>query len=175
VNNAADTSTGSRSILELERESWLRQFDTNLHGPLALIQAVVPTMVAAREGVIVNMTSGAANLRPVPAAASDSAAGPAPIGELLAYGASKAALNRLGNMIALELREHGIAVATVDPGFTRTELVELMGERGAVDAAAAVPMEIPVKTVMHLVTSDDPMQYTGQLLEAAAFVTEHGL
>lgn len=37
-----------------------------------------------------------------------------------------------------------------------------MGERGAVDAAAAVPMQVPATTVLHVVTCDDPMQYTGQ-------------
>ena len=93
----------------------------------------------------------------------------------MAYAASKAALNRLGNVIAPELRDLGIAVVMVDPGFTRTELVDLMGERGVVDATAAVPMEVPVKTVIHVITSNDPLQYTGEILRAAAFVKENGL
>ena len=78
-------------------------------------------------------------------------------------------------MIAPELRDLGIAVVMVDPGFTRTELVDLMGERGAVDADAAVPMEVPVKTVVHVITCDDPMVYTGQILRAAAFVADSRL
>jgi NAD(P)-dependent dehydrogenase (short-subunit alcohol dehydrogenase family) len=173
VNNAADTSGGTPSILDLDRADWLRQFDTNLHGPLSLIQAVLPSMRATGEGVIVNMTSGAGDLTPLwpPAPAS----GPIRIGERLAYGASKAALNRLGNMVAPELRELGIAVVMVDPGFTRTELVELMGQKGTVDPDGAVPMEIPMKTVVHVITCDDPLQYSGQILRAAAFVEANGL
>jgi NAD(P)-dependent dehydrogenase (short-subunit alcohol dehydrogenase family) len=172
VNNAADTSGGTPSIFDLDRGEWLAQFDANLHGPFSLMQAALPSLRDAGGGVIVNMTSGAGDLTPVRAAEPD---GPIRIGERVAYGASKAALNRLGNMIAPELRDLGIAVVMVDPGFTRTELVDLMGARGAVDPDAAVPMEVPVKTVVHVITCDDPMVYTGQILRAAAFVADNGL
>jgi NAD(P)-dependent dehydrogenase (short-subunit alcohol dehydrogenase family) len=164
VNNAADTSGGSPSLLELDRAEWLRQFDTNLHGPFSLMQAVLPSMAERGGGVIVNMTSGAGDLsprRPRP-----DGTGPIRIGERIAYGASKAALNRLGNMIAGDLAEIGVAVVTVDPGFTRTELVDLMGERGFVDPDGAVPMDVPVKTIIHVVTGEDPMRYSGTILRA---------
>jgi len=174
VNNAADTSGGTPSILDLDRADWLRQFDTNLHGPFSLIQEALPSMRDAGGGVIVNLTSGAGDLVPVEPTVPG-ATSPVRIGERVAYAASKAALNRLANVIAPELRELGVAVVNVDPGFTRTELVDLMGERGTVDADAAVPMEVPMKTVVHVITSDDPMQYTGQILRAAAFVEELGL
>jgi NAD(P)-dependent dehydrogenase (short-subunit alcohol dehydrogenase family) len=174
VNNAADTSGGTPSILDLDRQDWLRQFDANLHGPFSLMQAALPAMQAGGGGVIVNMTSGAGDLVAV-RSSSRTEGGPIRIGERVAYAASKAALNRLGNVIAPELRDLGIAVVMVDPGFTRTELVDLMGERGVVDAAAAVPMEVPVKTVIHIITSNDPLQYTGEILRAAAFVKENGL
>ena len=172
VNNAADTSGGANTIVALDRDDWLRQFDTNLHAPLSLIKAVVPVMQSRGGGVIVDMTSGAGDLVQVPAAASGAPTG---FPERVAYAASKAALNRLGNAIAPELRSMGIAIVSVDPGFTRTELVDLMGERGLVDPASAVPMEVPVKTVLHLITSDDGMLYTGEILRANAFVREHGL
>jgi NAD(P)-dependent dehydrogenase (short-subunit alcohol dehydrogenase family) len=173
VNNAADTSGGTPSIGDLDRADWLRQIDTNLHAPFSLIQAAVPLMEARGGGVIVNMTSGAGDLRPV--AAAPVAAGPVRIGERVAYAVSKAALNRLANAIAPELRERGIAIVNVDPGFTRTELVDLMGERGFLDPDAAVPMDVPVKTVLYLVTSDAAMTYTGAILRADEFVREHSL
>jgi NAD(P)-dependent dehydrogenase (short-subunit alcohol dehydrogenase family) len=173
VNNAADTSGGTPSLLDLGRGDWLSQFDANLHGPFSLIQAVLPSM-SEHGGVIVNMTSGAADPVPVRTLAP-TAPSPIRIGERVAYAASKAALNRLGNVIAPELRELGIAVVMVDPGFTRTELVDLMAERGAVDAEAAVAMEVPTKTVLHVITCDDPMQYTGEILRAASFVADNNL
>jgi NAD(P)-dependent dehydrogenase (short-subunit alcohol dehydrogenase family) len=173
VNNAADTSGGTPSIIDLDRDDWLNQFSTNLHGPFSLIQAVVPSMRDRGGGVIVNMTSGAGDLEPLRPPSSGT--GPVRIGERVAYAASKAALNRLGNVIAPDLRELGIAIVMVDPGFTRTELVDLMGERGVVDPEAAVPMDVPVRTVVHVITCDEPMRFSGQILRAAAFVEEHRL
>ena len=103
VNNAADTSGGTPSIQDLDRDDWLKQFDTNLHGPFSLMQAAIPFITAAGGGVIVNMTSGAGDLSALGSRASGD--GAIRIGERLAYGASKAALNRLGNMVAPELRD----------------------------------------------------------------------
>jgi NAD(P)-dependent dehydrogenase (short-subunit alcohol dehydrogenase family) len=173
VNNAADTSGGSPSILELDRDDWLQQFAANLHGPFSLMQAVLPSMRDRGRGVVVNMTSGAAELRPLHPAPGVN--GSVRLGDRIAYAASKAALNRLGNVIAPEVRDFGVAVVMVDPGFTRTELVDLMSERGVVDAEAAVPMEVPVKTVLHVITCADPMQFSGQILRAATFVKENAL
>jgi NAD(P)-dependent dehydrogenase (short-subunit alcohol dehydrogenase family) len=172
VNNAADTSEGTSSFLELDRADWQHQFETNLHAPFSLIKAVVPAMEASGGGVIVDMTSIAGDMIP---ASSIPTSGGRGFSERVAYAASKAALNRLGNAIAPELRGKGIAIVSVDPGFTRTELVELMGERGMIDAEAAVPMEVPMKAVLYLITSADAMSYTGDVLRADAFVREHGL
>jgi NAD(P)-dependent dehydrogenase (short-subunit alcohol dehydrogenase family) len=171
VNNAADTSAGGYSIVELDLDDWLRQFDVNLHAPFTLIKAAVPSMRERGGGVIVNFTSTEGDLIPIDRTDSPGVG----LGFRITYATSKAAVNRLGNVIAAELRELGIAVVSLDPGFTRTELVEVMGERGVVDPERAVPMEIPVKCVLHLVTTDDPMQYAGQVLRAAAFASEQGL
>lgn len=168
VNNAADTAAGATAVADVSYEHWARQFEVNLHGPVLLMKAVVGPMTDQGGGVIVNMTSGAGDL--VPPGEARSGAFP----ELLAYAATKAALNRLANAAAPELASRGIAVVNVDPGFTRTELVDLMGERGLVDPEAAVPMDIPTRTVVHLLTSD-PMPYTGSILRAAEFVEREGL
>jgi NAD(P)-dependent dehydrogenase (short-subunit alcohol dehydrogenase family) len=172
INNAADTSGGTPSVLDINRDDWLRQFETNLHAPLALIQAVLPSMRDSGGGVIINMTSGAGDLVLALAGPLEGAA--ILSGERIAYAASKAGLNRLANVIAPELRGMGVAVVNVDPGFTRTELVELMGSKGLVNPADAVPMEVPTRTVLHLLTCDDPMVYTGEILRAAAFIEEQG-
>ena len=144
-------------------------------------------------GVIVNMTSGAGDLVPVPIHRGPdpgSASGPGStrsesasvasssvgIGEPRRFTRPARPPSTGSAMSSLpEFRDLGIAVVMVDPGFTRTELVELMGERGVVDPGAAVPMEVPMKTVIHVITSDNPLQYTGQILRAAAFVTENAL
>jgi NAD(P)-dependent dehydrogenase (short-subunit alcohol dehydrogenase family) len=173
VNNAAQTAGGAPGLVDLEMSDWWQQFDTNLHGPLQLMQAVVPVMEKAGGGIIVNMTSGAGDLVPVSDAAGAMAGTAVRIGERIAYSATKAALNRLANVVAPELRDAGIAVVNVDPGFTRTELVDLMGEKGVVDVDAAVPMEVPMRTVVDLLTTDGAaMSRTGQIVRAAAYVEE---
>lgn len=174
VNDAADTSGGSPALVDLAFEEWERQFDTNLHGPLRLMQAAVPHLQAAGRGVIVNMSSSAGDL--VEHDWAERPADPSGLGgERLAYAASKAALNRLANAVAPQLAAAGIAVVNVDPGFTRTELVDLMSERGLVDPRASVPMDVPTRTVLHIATSGDAMRWSGRILRAADFVAEHGL
>jgi NAD(P)-dependent dehydrogenase (short-subunit alcohol dehydrogenase family) len=131
----------------------------------------MPIMEARGGGLVVNLTSGAADLAAVPDAGARSEQY-LRIGERVAYGPGKAALNRLTNVIAPELRDLGIAIVAVDPGFTRTELVQLLGEHGLVDPEGAVPMEVPAAAVLRLVTARDPMSYTGQILRAARFVEQ---
>jgi NAD(P)-dependent dehydrogenase (short-subunit alcohol dehydrogenase family) len=85
-------------------------FEANVHAPLDLAQAVIPSMRAAGRGWIVNVSSGAA--RPW--------AGP-PFGlgvtgtAITVYGASKAALNRITNGLGAELDGTGIRVNTIEP------------------------------------------------------------
>ncbi len=171
INNAADTSGGPSTFMDLLRDSWLRQFDVNLHGPFTLVQLAVPSMIERGGGVIINMTSGAGDLIPVPKDAPVRGM----LGERVGYSATKAALNRLTNVMAHELKPHNISAFAIDPGFTRTELVDLMGERGIVNPEDAVPMDTPTKTMIYCITEDAAWDYTGEVLRAAAFVAEHGL
>lgn len=89
------------------QQSWRRTIDTNLIGPANLIHAVVPHMVAAGGGRIVNVSSrGAFRGEPTHAA----------------YGASKAGLNSLGQSMAGALAPHGVFVTGVAPGYVETEM-----------------------------------------------------
>ncbi|GAA1284959.1 SDR family oxidoreductase [Pseudonocardia aurantiaca] len=89
------------------QESWRRTIETNLVGPANLVHEVVPHMVAAGGGRIVNVTSRGA-FRGEP--------------EHTAYGASKAGLNSLSQSLARELAPHGIYVTAVAPGFVETDM-----------------------------------------------------
>jgi NAD(P)-dependent dehydrogenase (short-subunit alcohol dehydrogenase family) len=167
VNNAADTRGSSAPIEEYPIDSWLHQFDTNVHAPFALIGLAVPYLAAQGGGVIVNMTSGAGEMVPTTYVRSAPIeATPVRLGTLLGYATTKAALNRLTNALAPDLAAHNISVVAVDPGFTRTELVDLLGSRGLVDPESAAPMGVPVATVLDLVTAEDPMVFTGQVIRA---------
>lgn len=109
VNNAAiyEAHPVLTTTYEAWRDSWRRTIDTNLIGPANLIHAVVPHMLAAGGGRIVNVSSRGA-FRGEP--------------DHPAYGASKAGLNSLGQSMAKALAPHDIYVTTVAPGFVETDM-----------------------------------------------------
>jgi 3-oxoacyl-[acyl-carrier protein] reductase len=105
VNNAG--ISGPPTLLhELNPDDWGRLFDTNVRGVFFMLRAVVPLMISAGAGHIVNISS-LAGKNPLPRGA--------------AYAASKWALNGLSYSIAEELRAHNIRVSVVCPGSVDTE------------------------------------------------------
>ncbi|KAK9096788.1 hypothetical protein Sjap_022285 [Stephania japonica] len=105
VNNAGVHCVAP--LAEIPLSDLEQTFNTNVYGPLRLIQAVVPHMASRRKGKIVNVGSTIA-LVPGPWAG--------------AYSASKAALHSLSDTLRLELRTFGIDVITVVPGAIRSNL-----------------------------------------------------
>ncbi|KAF3795311.1 NADPH-dependent 1-acyldihydroxyacetone phosphate reductase [Nymphaea thermarum] len=105
VNNAGVHSVGP--LAELPLESLQSTFDTNVFGPMRVIQAVVPHMLKRRSGKIANIGSVVA-LAPGPWAG--------------AYSASKAALHALTDTLRMELKSFNIDVITVVPGGIKTNL-----------------------------------------------------
>ncbi len=145
VNNAAITggaADGPPSTADLD--SVRRVFETNFVGSLAVIQAMLPLIRKSSAGRIVNVSSGRGSLT----FNADPAWRFAPY-KLLAYNASKAALNMLTVQLAYELRETSIKVNSADPGFTATDLNEHRGtqtiEEGAVEPVrlALLPADGP--------------------------------
>jgi len=108
VNNAAAAMYAPLTELSLKRRRLM--FEANVHAPLDLAQAVIPAMAAAGEGWIVNVTSRAARHWDGP---------PFDLGitgtTIAAYGASKAALDRISNGLGAELLDAGIRVNAIAP------------------------------------------------------------
>ena len=97
-------------MLELSADEWDRVLTLNLRTPFLLTKAVSERMIAAgRGGSIVNISSTASILaRP----------------GIAHYGASKAGLNQLTRVLAIELAPYGIRVNAVLPGVIATETVK---------------------------------------------------
>ncbi len=105
VNNAGYASF--KPFEQLDLDEWQRTLSVNLTAPFLFAQAVVPAMKANGGGRIINISS---------------VAGLKPIEQQSAYCASKYGLNGLTRVLALELREHNIAVHAICPGGVDTQL-----------------------------------------------------
>jgi NAD(P)-dependent dehydrogenase (short-subunit alcohol dehydrogenase family) len=110
VNNAGvmlDPS-GSR-LLDARPKTFRDTLETNLLGPLQLVQVLVPMMKKQGYGRIVNLSSGQGQL-------SDMGVGTP------AYRVSKTALNALTRTLAVELKGTGILVNAMCPGWVKTDM-----------------------------------------------------
>jgi NAD(P)-dependent dehydrogenase (short-subunit alcohol dehydrogenase family) len=106
VNNAGITGLGA--IETTTDEDLHATFETNFFGPLRVIRAVLPGMRERRSGAIVNVSSAAGRL-----------VGPA----YVAYHSSKWALECATETLAMEVRQFGIRVAAIEPGFFITPIL----------------------------------------------------
>jgi len=98
-------------VMETPTRHWDLVMRVNLRGPFLCIKAVLPTMVEQRSGSLINISSAAADhvysMIPRPGDEKRTSG--------CAYGASKAALERLAVGLAPELREHNIAANALKP------------------------------------------------------------
>ena len=92
---------------------WIKAFAVNVHAPFILSKAVMPDMIAAGRGAIVNIGSGSA-IGPGRGPYADQT-----VRGGVMYGATKAALERFTQGLAQEVAHHGgIAVSCVSPSRT---------------------------------------------------------
>ena len=125
INNAAinyDTwQDAATADLAMVRET----AETNLYGPWMMVQAFLPLLRASEHGRIVNVSSAVASLAGLG-------------GGTPAYSASKVALNALTRMLAAELRDDGILVNSICPGWVATDMGGPGGRPVAEGAASVV-------------------------------------
>lgn len=112
VNNAGITRDAL--LLRMKKEDWEAVVETNLAGVYRLCRSLVPSMVRARYGRIVNVTSVVAH------------AGNA--GQVN-YAASKAGVEGFTRSLARELASRNITVNCVAPGFIETEMTRGLPEQ----------------------------------------------
>ena len=117
VNNAGVMGASGVAVWESEPAEWWRVFEINMLGAFLCCRRVLRGMVQRGSGRIVNVGSGGAHLPVSPGRVGDSA-----------YGPSKAALYRFGEVLAGQAAEHGIAVFTISPGLVRTAMTERFGD-----------------------------------------------
>jgi NAD(P)-dependent dehydrogenase (short-subunit alcohol dehydrogenase family) len=168
VNNARYIGPGHMDhVLDTPIELFDRHIEANAVAPLILIKQVLPSMLVAGGGVVVNVASSAGVTDP-----------PAPAGEGgwgLGYGLSKAAAYRIAGILALELGDRGIRAYNVEPGFVATErMVQDMGAFGF-DASTGVPADVPGAVCAWLATDPAAAEPNGRVVSAPQVCAELGL
>ncbi len=124
---------GFKRFANLTFEAWQRVIDVNLNGVFHCVQAVLPDMLDAGWGRIVNISSSSAHSgQPF----------------MAHYVAAKSAVNGLTKALALELGPDGITVNAVPPGFIDTPMLRRAEERDLLGGTVADHIQrTPVRRV----------------------------
>lgn len=143
INNAGVIEPIAR-IADSDPDAWARNIQINLVGAYHAIRAVLPRMVAAGGGHIVNVSSGAA-IRPLEGWS--------------AYCSGKAGLHMLTRAIALETAEQGIRVFGFQPGTTDTDMqVQIRASRmnpiSQIPRGDLIPVAHPATAIVYLCTPE---------------------
>ena len=147
---------------ETPLKRWLLVLNVNLTGAFLCSKYVVPIMIEQKSGSIINISSGSA---------TDNELGPVPTG--IAYGVSKAGLERLTLGMATELGKYNIAVNAIKP----VRPVSTDGMRYWMANADQSDWQTPDKMVKCaiLLAQQDASGITGTVSTDDEFTAWHGL
>jgi len=167
VNNAGVLGPVGH-LWEVDLDDWEETFKVHVYGPVALLQRILPGMIAQGKGSIINLSGGGAT---------------SPRPRFTAYGASKTALVRLTETLATELPAT-VRVNAIAPGAVNTRMLEdvihagaAAGTRGVAEArrqveTGGVPPERAAALALFL-ASDRSTGLTGRLISAVYDDWEH--
>ena len=114
IANAGVIGPERQSSTDMDFDGFLKALDVNVLGPLRVVQAVLPNLRKAKDAKVAVVSSMMGSM-----ASAQSGS--------VAYRASKAAVNKVVQCLATDLAKEGIAVASLHPGWVRTD----MGGAGA--------------------------------------------
>jgi NAD(P)-dependent dehydrogenase (short-subunit alcohol dehydrogenase family) len=152
VHNAGISAAGM--VEETDMALWQSMFATSVLGPVALTQALLPSMRAAGEGRIV-LVSSAAGVRGQPATAP--------------YSAAKGALERWGESMACEIAPFGLGVTVLVAGTYDTEIITDAGTTDNRDFAgpyARLHNTMNSRGRFAMKVARPPERFTGGLVKA---------
>jgi len=151
------------SLIDNDLELWAKTIDINLMGTVMCTKFVLPYMMKARKGKIINFSGGGSGGPPIPT--------------ISAYATSKVAVVRFTEVVAEEVKDYNIQVNSIAPGAVNTRLLDQVLE--AADRVnkkflekakkqketGGTPPEKAAQLVLYL-ASDDSDGITGKLISA---------
>jgi 3-oxoacyl-[acyl-carrier protein] reductase len=146
-----------RSAVETDPGAWDSVLDTLLKGTFLTIQAVLPIMIEAQRGNIINLI-----------APLDKIAVPG----FVAYSAAKYGVAGLTRTLSKELRGYGININGIHPGgYADTPMIHAAVpelKQGLLDPAVITPVAVAL-------AAQPPRGLTGDIIDALAWNTDEGL
>ena len=146
-NNAGIAQTKRLPLTEIDEDIWSNIMDTNLRSVFLCMKYQIPAMLGVGGGAIVNTSSGVV---------------PHGYKNIAAYVASKAGVDALTRVAAMEFADKNIRINAINPGFTATPLLD--GIIPKTDQARLVEMT-PLKK---LTTAEDAANLAVFLLSSDA-------
>lgn len=149
---------GFKQFTDITFEEWQRVINVNLHGVFHTVQAVLPDMIDAGWGRIVNISSSSTH---------------SGVPFMSHYVSAKSAVNGLTKSLALEYGQFGITVNAVPPGFIDTPMLRGAESRGLLgdinDTIAATPVRRmgrpeDIAAACSFLISEEAGYITGQIL-----------
>ncbi len=125
INNAGIMGGERQSLEKMDYAAWLRAFEVNTLAPFRMATALLGNLKRAERPRIVTLSSQMASL------ARKSTGS-------YAYRSSKAALNKVMQVLALELTADGIIVCPVHPGWAKTDMGGPAADITAQESAAGL-------------------------------------
>jgi len=152
VNNAGITK--DMLLMRMKKEDFEQVIDTNLVGTFNVTKNVVPYMMKARYGRIINISS---------------VVGISGNAGQTNYSASKAGIIGFTKSLAKEIASRNILVNAVAPGFIETNMTDVLKDDVKQEIAKNIPLKRmgtaqDVANVVKFLASDDSSYITGQVI-----------
>lgn len=152
VNNAGITK--DMLLMRMKKEDFEQVIDTNLVGTFNVTKNVVPYMMKARSGRIINISS---------------VVGIAGNAGQTNYSASKAGIIGFTKSLAKEIASRNILVNAIAPGFIETNMTDVLKDDVKQEIAKNIPLRRmgtaqDVANVVKFLASDDSSYITGQVI-----------
>ncbi len=152
VNNAGITK--DTLLMRMKKDDFESVIDVNLVGTFNVTKHVIPYMMKARAGRIINISS---------------VVGVAGNAGQTNYSASKAGIIGFTKSLAKEVASRGILVNAVAPGFIETQMTEVLKEEIKEEIAKSIPLRRmgkaeDVANVVKFLASEESSYITGQVL-----------
>jgi NAD(P)-dependent dehydrogenase (short-subunit alcohol dehydrogenase family) len=162
INNAGEIGPIG-DFLENNISNWKKTFDLNLFGSVFMIQKFLPAMLENRKGRIIQLSGGGAST---------------PLRGMSAYSASKSAIVRFIETIALESQNSGVYINSIAPGMLKTKLLtemilagpEKIGvklfERALLKDKESIDSTFVACQLIHFLCSEESKGISGKLISA---------